>query len=256
MDNFLCGLCQTEHLHCLHAQLSLWPVSNRAFTLLTCTWIAFSAACIKQNFYTAYVHMDSFLCGLYRAEHLPSLLCGLHQTKHSHCLHAHGWLFLRPVSNRTFPQLSLCLYQIKPMYNCLCGLQQVEHLHIFLWGPYQTEHLHSFLWGLQGRQKRYETDLNPFLRRGETCVPQFDSLVLGVGDKIAGIPLKPQQPPHTYSMQTYNHRSQITLNTLWTQLPCNYHAHGTYHLPSSPHRSTTAIQNNNNPESYKTITTS
>ena len=75
-------------------QLSSWPASNRTFALPTYTWTAFFVACVKQSIYTAYMHMDGFLCSLYQTEHL-------------HCLHAHGWLSLRPVSNRTFPQLSL-----------------------------------------------------------------------------------------------------------------------------------------------------
>ena len=35
-------------------QLSSWPVSNRIFTLLTCTWTAFLVACTKQNIYTIF----------------------------------------------------------------------------------------------------------------------------------------------------------------------------------------------------------
>lgn len=75
-------------------QLSLWPASNRTFTLLICTWTTFFVACVKQSIYTAYMHMDSFLCGMYQTELL-------------HCVRAHGQLSLWPVPSRTFTQPSV-----------------------------------------------------------------------------------------------------------------------------------------------------
>ena len=92
-------------------QLSSWPASNRTFALLTYTWTAFFVACVKQSIYTAYMHMDGFLCGLYQTEHFHSFLCGLYQIEHMSLWPAASGtlsqLSLKPVPNRTFTQLSL-----------------------------------------------------------------------------------------------------------------------------------------------------
>ena len=56
-----------------------------------------------------------------------------------------------------------------------------------------TAYLYTLL-GRKDRDRQWTAYLYTFLGREDTRVPQFDCLVLGVGHKIAGVPLKPGQP--------------------------------------------------------------